>query len=157
MPPAGGRMVHRMPHPGSPPPRDGGKGSPFCFAPGKIPALSSPRSKEHPARGLLDRFLEGVARAEGGDLLSRDLHSLPGLGVRALPGLSLFDGELPEARDLDFLAGLDRLSHHLLEGLKVLLCLALGHIGLLGDPLDEFLLLHGYSFLWSPSASGGTC
>jgi hypothetical protein len=35
----------------------------------------------------------------------------------------------------------------------VLLSLALGRTGLLGDPLDEFLLLHGRSFHWSSSAS----
>jgi hypothetical protein len=34
----------------------------------------------------------------------------------------------------------------------VLLGLALCHPSFLGDPLDEFLLLHGYSFLWSSSA-----
>src|SRR5918993_136980 len=104
---------------------------------------------------LLDRLLEGVARAEGGNLRSRDLHLLAGLGVCALPGLALLNGELPEARDLDLLASLERLGHHLLEGLEVLLCLALGHLGLLGDPLDEFLLLHGYSLLWRPRFLGG--
>src|ERR687897_33592 len=112
--------------------------------------------KEIPVRGLLDRLFESVARAEGGNLLGRDLHFLPGLRVPSLPGLALLDGELPEARDLDLLAGLERLGHHLFEGLEVLLCLALWHIGLLGDPLDQFLLLHGYSFLWSPSASWRT-
>jgi hypothetical protein len=35
----------------------------------------------------------------------------------------------------------------------VLLSLALGRTGLLGDPLDELLLLHGRSFVWSSSAS----
>jgi hypothetical protein len=30
----------------------------------------------------------------------------------------------------------------------VLLSLALGHPSFLCDPLDEFLLLHGRSFLW---------
>src|SRR5215212_2715996 len=128
--PARGHTVHRKLHPGSPPLRYGGKGSPSCFAPGKVP-VSSPRSRKS-----LDRLLEGVARAEGGNLLGRDLHLLPGLGVSVLPGLALLDGELPEARDLDLLAGLERLRYHLLEGLEVLLCLALGHPGLLSDPLD---------------------
>src|SRR5215210_6553455 len=109
--------------------------------------------KETPALELLDRLFEGVARTEGGNLLGRDLHLLAGLGVSALPGLSLLDRELPEARDLDLLAGLECLGHYLLEGFEVLLCLALGHIGLLCDPLDQFLLLHGRSFLWSSWAS----
>ena len=50
---------------------------------------------------LLDCLLEGVARAEGGDLLGGDLHLLAGLGVRALSGLALLDRELAEARDLN--------------------------------------------------------
>src|SRR5215218_2596888 len=112
---------------------------------------------EIPYPTALDCLLEGVARAEGGNLLGRDLHLLAGLGISALPGLTLLNGELPEARDLDLLAGLERLGHYLLEGLEVPLCLALGHIGLLGDPLDELLLLHGYSFLWSSSAPWRAC
>src|ERR671921_1558949 len=106
---------------------------------------------------LLDRLLEGVARAEGGNLLGGDLHLLTSLRVPALPGLTLPHGELPEACDLDLLPSLERFGHNLLEGLEVLLGLALGRTGLLGDPLDEFLLLHGYSLLWSPSVSGRTC
>src|SRR5918997_1903891 len=96
---------------------------------------------------LLDRLLEGVARAEGGNLLGGDLHLLTSLRIPALPGLTLPHGELPEARDLDLLASLERFGHYLLEGLEVLLCLALGHPSFLCDPLDEFLLLHCCSFL----------
>src|SRR5215211_209875 len=73
----------------------------------------------------LDRLFEYVARAEGRHLLGRDLYLLAGLGIPALPGLALLDGELPEARDLNLLATLERLGHYLLEGLEVLLCLAL--------------------------------
>src|SRR5688572_33137978 len=102
---------------------------------------------ETPVLKLLDRLFEDVARAEGGDLLGRDLHLLAGLGIPALPGLALLNGELPEARDLDLLASLERFCHYLLEGLEMLLSLALRHPGLLSDPLDEFLLLHGYSLL----------
>src|SRR5918995_4214206 len=149
--PARGRKLHRKLHPGSPPLRYGGKDSPSCFAPGKVP-VSSPRS-----RLALDRLFEGVARAEGGNLLGRDLHLLAGLGIPAFPGLTLLDRELPEACDLDLLASPERFGHYLLEGLEVLLGLALGRTGLLGDPLDEFLLLHGRSFLWSSSASWRAC
>src|SRR5918994_7818004 len=106
---------------------------------------------------LLDRLLEGVARAEGGNLLGGDLHLLTSLRVPALPGLTLLDGEFPEACDLDLLAGLERFGHYLLEGLEVLLDLALGHPSFLGDPLDEFLLFHGRSFLWSSSAPWRAC
>src|SRR5215204_5032374 len=87
-------------------------------------------------REALDRLFEGVARAEGGNLLGRDLHLLAGLGIPALPSLTLPHGELPEACDLDLLASLERFGHYLLEGLEVLLCLALRRAGLLGDPLD---------------------
>src|SRR5215207_6183532 len=109
--------------------------------------------KEPSVPQLLDRFFEGIARAEGGYLLGRDLHLLAGLGVSALPGLALLDGELAEARDLDLLASLERFGHYLLEGLEVLLSLALGHPSFLCDPLDEFLLLHGCSLLWSSSSA----
>src|SRR5919112_4318469 len=113
--------------------------------------------KEAPVRNVLDRLLKSVACAEGGNLLGRDLHLLAGLRVPAPPGLTLLDGELPEARDLNLLASFERFGHYLLEGLEVLLSLALGRTGLLGDPLDEFLLLHDYTLLWSPSVSGRTC
>src|SRR5215210_3967077 len=98
---------------------------PSCFVIASIKEASCPK--------LLDRLLEGVARAEGGNLLGSDLHLLAGLGISAFPSLALLNGELPEARDLDLLTPLEGLGHYLLE---VLLCLALGHIGLLGDPLD---------------------
>src|SRR5215211_341303 len=63
--------------------------------------------KEPSVPQLLDRFFEDVARAEGGNLLSRDPHLLAGLGVSALPGLALLNGELPETRDLNLLASLE--------------------------------------------------
>src|SRR5918992_4019836 len=113
--------------------------------------------KELSVPQLLYRFLEGVARAEGRNLLGRDLHLLAGLGVPAFPGLALPNGELPEACDLDLLASLERFGHHLLEGLDVLLSLAPGHPSFLCDPLDKFLLLHGRSFLSSPSAPWRAC
>src|SRR5687767_13413400 len=77
--------------------------------------------KETPIREALDRLFEGVARAEGGNLLGRDLHLMAGLRVLAFPGLALLDGEHPEARYLDLLAGLERFGHYLFEGLEVLL------------------------------------
>src|SRR3712207_6759514 len=100
-----------------------------------------------PVRKLLDSLLEGVARAEGGDLGGRDLHLLAGLGVAALPGPALPDGKLAESRDPDLVSALERLGHHPLEGPEVPLGLALGHAGHLGDPLDELRLVHGLSFL----------
>src|ERR671920_2265046 len=152
MPPAGGHTLRRRLHPRSPPLRYGGKDSPCKCAPGKVRFSSPPHSRKS-----LDRLFEGVARAEGGNLLGRDLHLLAGLGIPALPSLTLPHGELPEACDLDLLASLERFGHHLLEGLEVLLDLALGHPSFLGDPLDEFLLLHGRSFLWSSSAPWRAC
>src|SRR5215217_2834500 len=92
--------------------------------------------KEPSVPQLLDRFFEGIASAEGGNLLGGDLHLLTSLRVPALPSLALPNGELAEARYLDLLAGLERLGHYLLEDLEVLLCLALGNVGLLCDPLD---------------------
>src|SRR5215218_9134301 len=92
--------------------------------------------QRNPVRNLLDRLLKSVACAEGGNSRSPDLQFLSRLGVPSLPGLALLDGELPEARDLDLLAGLERFGHYLLEGLEVLLGLALGHSSFLCDPLD---------------------
>src|SRR5918998_4866445 len=131
-------MVRRRQHQGSPPLRYGGKGSLSCFAPGNVPALSSPslQSKKLLVRKLLDRLFEGVACAEGGNLLCRDLHLLAGLGVPAFPSLTLPHGELPEACDLGLLASFERFGHHYLEGLEVLLSLALGHPSFICDPLD---------------------
>src|SRR5829696_8163311 len=85
---------------------------------------------------LLDRLFEGLARAEGRNLLRRDLHLLAGLRVPALPCLALLDGELAEARDLDLLASLECLGHNLLEGLEEPLGFAPGRTGLFCDPLD---------------------
>src|ERR671917_2063028 len=152
MPPARGHTACRRPHPGSQPLRYGGKDSPCKCAPGKVPVSSPPQSRKS-----LDRLFEGVARAEGGNLLGRDLHFLAGLGIPALPSLTLPNGELPEASDLDLLASLECFGHYLLEGLEVHLCLALGHPSFLCDPLDEFLLLHRCSFLWSSSAPWRAC
>src|ERR687898_175835 len=146
-----------MLHPGSPPLRYEDKDSPCCFAPGKVVTSSSLRSRKPRVRNALDRFFEDVARAEGRNLLGCDLHLLTSLRVPALPGLTLLNGELPEACDLDLLATLKRFGHYLLEGLEVLLDLALGHPSFPGDPLDEFLLFHGRSFLWSPSAPWRAC
>src|SRR5688500_11360725 len=106
-------------------------------APGFVTSVKGPSVPQ-----LLDRLLEAVARAECRELLRPDLHLLAGLGILALPGLTLPHGELSEARDLYLLAGLERLGHYLFEGLEVLLGLALGHPSFLCDPLDEFLLLH---------------
>src|SRR5918995_2057831 len=117
--------------------------------PGFVTSVKEPSDPQ-----LLDRLLEGVARAEGGHLLGRDLHLLAGLGVPALPGFALPNGELPEACDLDLLASLERFGHHILESLEVLLCLALGHSSFLCDPLDEFLLLHDCPFCGLPRPPG---
>src|SRR4028119_768280 len=110
-------------------------------------------ARHTPVRGLLDGLLEGVARAERGRLGGLDLHLLAGLGVAALPGLALLDGELPEARDPDLLAALERLGDHPLEGPEVPLSLALGHARLLGDPLDELRLVLERPFLPHATAS----
>src|SRR5829696_1663156 len=149
-------MVHRTIRPGSPPLRCGDKDSLSYCVPGRVPASSSPRSRNS-SPNLLDRLFESVARAEGRYLLGRNLHLLAGLGIPALPGLALPNGELPEAGDLDLLASLERFGHYLLEGFEVLLSLALGHSSFLCDPLDEFLLLHWCSFLWLSSASWRAC
>src|SRR4028118_1950414 len=104
-------------------------------------------ARRTPVRGLLDGLLEGVSRAERGRLGGLDLHLLAGLGVAALPGLALLDGELPEARDPDLLAALERLGDHPLERPEVLLGFARGHAGFLRYPLDELRLVHGLSSL----------
>src|SRR5215210_1068523 len=113
----------------------------------QVPNFVVSSGKRTLIRTLLDRLLEGVACAEGGDPRSRDLHLLAGLGIPSLPGLALLNGELVEARDLDLLASLERLGHHLFEGRKVPLGFTGGHVDFLGDHLGELLLLHYCSFL----------
>jgi hypothetical protein len=95
------------------------------------PGFVTASVKEPSAPLLLDCLLEGVVRAEGGDLLGRDVHLLAGLGVSAFPGLALPNGELPEARYPD-LPSAERLGRHPLE---VPLGLADGYLGLPGYPL----------------------
>src|SRR5918995_2849543 len=56
--------------------------------PGFVTSVNEPSVPQ-----LLDRLLEGVARAEGGNPPGRDPHLLAGLGVPALPGLALLNGE----------------------------------------------------------------
>src|SRR5215210_81760 len=157
MPPAGGHTVRRRLHPESPPLRYGDKDSACGCAPGRVPASSPPPSRKSPVCQPLDCLFEGVAGAEGGNLLGRDLHLLAGLRVPALSSLTLPHGKLPEACDLNLLASFKRFGHYLLEDLEVLLGLALGHPSFLCDPLDEFLLLHCCSFLCQSSASWRAC
>ena len=57
---------------------------------------------------MLDGLLEGLARLESRNLTGFYLHPLSGLRVLTLPCLLLPDVELPEARQLDFLARLER-------------------------------------------------
>jgi transposase len=78
-----------------------GQGFPVLLCTWQWPGFAIASVKETPIRKTLDRFFEDVARAEGGNLLGRDLHLLAGLGVSSLPCLALPHGELPEARDLE--------------------------------------------------------
>jgi hypothetical protein len=83
-----------------------GQGFPVLLRTWQWPGFAIASVKETAIRKALDRFFEDVARAEGGNLLGRDLHLLAGLGIPALPSLTLLDGELPEACDLDLLTAL---------------------------------------------------
>src|SRR5829696_9258760 len=74
----------------------------------------------------LDRILEGLACLEGRNLGGRDLHLLPALRISALPGLLLSHVELPEARQLNLLARLERFRYDRRESLQVFLGFALG-------------------------------
>src|SRR5215208_1103597 len=57
------------------------------------PGFVAASVKEPSVLQLSDRFFEGVARAEGRNLLGCDLHLLAGLRVSALPGFALPHGE----------------------------------------------------------------
>src|SRR5215210_8848309 len=94
------------------------------------------------SRALLDRSLEGFARLEGRNLGGRDLHLLPALRIPTFPCLLIADVELPEARNLDLLASLQRRGYGRRESLQVLLGFALGRVGVLDHLLDQLLLVH---------------
>src|SRR5829696_4132375 len=92
---------------------------------------------------ILDGLPEGLARLESRDLLSPYPHRLSGLGVPTFPRLLLPDVELPEARQLDLLARLERFRYGRGERFQVFFGLALGGVGVLYHPLYEPLLVHG--------------
>src|SRR5215210_3919808 len=94
------------------------------------------------SRALLDRSLEGLARLEGRNLGGRDLHLLPALRIPAFPFLLIADVELPEARNLDLLASLERFGYGRRESLQVFLGFALGRIGVLDHLFDQLLFVH---------------
>src|SRR5918998_2269574 len=97
---------------------------------------------EQPSAPLLDRLLQGLARPEGRNRGGRDLHLLPALRISALPGLLLSHVELPEARQLDLLARLERFRYDRRESLQVFLSFVLGGVGVLDQPLDQLLFVH---------------
>src|SRR5215212_1488453 len=92
---------------------------------------------------ILDGFLEGFARLESRNLPGPYAHRLSGLGVPTFPRLLLPDVELPEARQLDLLARLERLRYGHRERLQVFFGFALGRVGVLDHLVYELLLIHG--------------
>src|SRR5215204_7431569 len=92
---------------------------------------------------LLNGLLEGLARLECRNLPGLYLHPLSGLRVLTFPGLLLPDVELPEARQLDLLARLERLCYGRRESFQVFSGFALWRVGVLDHPLDQLLLVHG--------------
>src|SRR3954471_19590435 len=92
---------------------------------------------------ILDGLLEGLARLESRNLPGLYLHPLSGLRVFTFPRLLLPDVELPEARQLDLLARLERVCYARLESLQVFSGFALWRVGVLDHPLYELLFVHG--------------
>src|SRR5215211_7022395 len=91
---------------------------------------------------ILDGLLEGLARLECRNLPGLYLHPLSGLWVFTFPRLLLPDIELPEARQLDLLARLERFCYGRRESLEVFCGFALGRVGMLDHPLDQLLFVH---------------
>src|SRR5829696_45332 len=98
---------------------------------------------------ILDGLLEGLARLESRNLAGIYPHPLSGLRVLTLPRLLLPDVELPEARQLDLLAPLERLCYGGRESLQVFSGFALWRVGVLAHPLYELLFVHGCLLLAS--------
>ena len=98
---------------------------------------------------ILDGLLEGLARLESRNLPGLYLHPLSGLRVLTFPRLLLPDVELPEARQLDLLARLERLCYGRCESFQVLSGFALWRVCVLDHPLYELLLVHCCSLLTS--------
>src|SRR5215204_5532615 len=86
---------------------------------------------------ILDGLLEGLARLESRDLLGPYPHRLSGLGVPTFPRLLIPDVELPETRQLDLFARLERFRYGRRERFQVFFGLALGGVGVLDHPLYE--------------------
>src|SRR5215204_4844019 len=86
---------------------------------------------------LLDLVLERVARGELGDLGCWYVDPLLGLRVDALPGVTLLNVELAEARDLDLLTLLEVVRHDLGERVEEPLGIALRGVRLAGDLLYQ--------------------
>src|SRR5215203_2895440 len=98
---------------------------------------------------ILDGLLEGLARLESRNLPGIYLHPLSCLRVFTFPRLLLPDVELPEARQLDLLAPLERLCYGRRESFEVFSGFALGSVGVLDHPLFELLFVHGCLLLAS--------
>src|SRR5215216_6302808 len=91
---------------------------------------------------ILDGLLEGLARLESRNLPGIYLHPLSCLRVLTFPGLLLPNVELPEARQLDLLARLERLCYGRRESFQVFTGLALRRVSVLDHPLYELLFVH---------------
>src|SRR5215203_4488092 len=106
---------------------------------------SNPRDPVAPTCKLsliLDGLLEGLARLESRNLPGIYLHPLSGLRVFTFPSLLLPDVELPEARQLDLLAPLERVCYGRRESFQVFSGFALWRVGVFDHPLDQLLLVH---------------
>src|SRR5215208_374998 len=91
---------------------------------------------------ILNGLLEGLARLESRNLPGPYLHPLSGLRVFTFPRLLLPNVELPEARQLDLLAPLERLCYGRRESFQVFCGFALWRVGVFDHPLDQLLLVH---------------
>src|SRR5215207_8020923 len=92
---------------------------------------------------ILDGLLEGLACLECRNLPGIYLHPLSGLRVLTFPRLLLPNVELPETRQLDLLASLERLCYGRREGFQVISRFAFWRVGVLDHPLYELLFVHG--------------
>src|SRR5215204_2240456 len=86
------------------------------------PLLEAPGTRTPEIRSMLlilDGLLEALARLESRNLPGIYLHPLSGLRVLTFPSLLLPDVELPETRQLDLLAPLERLCYARRESFQV--------------------------------------
>src|SRR5262249_47049906 len=100
---------------------------------------------------VVDALAQVLARLEVRNVLARERHRLPRLGIASLTGRAEVEREAAEATDLDAITLRQRVAHDLEDLLQRQLHVTRRQVLLLGgDDLDQFRLRHGIDLSLSP-------